>query len=89
MGWHRLLEVLTSCLRISPLDLLMGLLEDSVSAPLVLSSVSRSIEDAGQRVWGQTLEALWRWMPSVAAWVCASEAPSPTPPYSPSPQIFC
>ena len=67
MGWHRLLEVHTSCLRISPLDLLMGLLEDSVSAPLALSSVSRSIKDAGQRVWGQTLEVLWLWIPSVVA----------------------
>lgn len=47
-----------------PMDLLMGLLEDSASAPLVLSSVSKSIEHPGQKEGcGQTREVLWRWIP--------------------------
>lgn len=49
MGWQRLLEVFASCRRISHLDLLERLLEDLVSAPVVLSIVSRSIEYPGQR----------------------------------------
>ena len=49
MGWQRLLEVFASCRRISHLDLLERLLEDLVSAPMVLSIVSRSIEHPGQR----------------------------------------
>lgn len=49
MGWQRLLAVFASCLRISHLDLLERLLEDLVSAPVVLSIVSRSIEYPGQK----------------------------------------